>query len=193
MVRIIASLLLTLALSFSVAFADTASDVTQLMAGVTANAASKTPAPVGTPFSVTIDGISYSVTVDSLGNITATGPAGAAIQTIAISTGPVGTNTNVPLAVTIITAAGGISSLNIGTDSNGNISSVSTAGETITVGTTTTVTSSSSTAANGTNATLTDTFSSSTSIGGGGSVTGTVSVTFAPGTSPLSLTVVSPH
>jgi len=191
MVRIVLSSLLTLALSFSVASAADTISANQLES--LASAASTLQAGQTGTVTLTIDGmqVSYTVTKDSLGNITATGPAGASIQTIAISTGPVGNNTSAPLAVTIISAAGGITSLNIGTDSNGNITSVSAASDTVTVGTTTgttTVTSSTTTSA----PSGADTFTTSTTTGGGGSVTGTVTVTFAPGTSPLSLTV-SPH
>jgi len=141
--------------------------------------------------------VSYTVTKDALGNITATGPANAPIQTIAISTGTSGSNSNVPLAATVITSSGAITSYNLGTDKNGNITTTTS---TSAVGTPTTqvvangsgsetITTSVSTNSNGT---TTDTITTSTT-GGGGSTTGTVTIVFAPGTSPTTTSVVSPH
>ncbi len=92
----------------------------------------------------------------------------------------------------MITAQGGaISSFNIATNASGQITSVSSTSDTVTVAKgngaqTTTVTQATS---NG--GTVTDTITTTT--GAGGSTTGTVSITFAPGTSPATSTVVSPH
>jgi hypothetical protein len=193
MVRIIAHSLLTLALSFSIAAADDAITANQLES---LTAAVATLADGGTT-SVTLNingvDVSYTVTKDALGNITATGPANAQIQTIAISTGSSGTASNVPLAATIITAQGGISSFNIATNAAGQITSVTSANDTVVKSTgangapTTTVTQTTRTG------TVTDTVTYGSPYGGGGSTTGIVTITFAPGTSPTTSSVISPH
>ncbi len=96
MVRILVSSLLTLALSFSVATADDAITANQLETLVTAVANLADGATTTVTLSINGMDVSYTVTKDALGNITATGPANAQIQTIAISTGSSGTASNVP-------------------------------------------------------------------------------------------------
>jgi hypothetical protein len=196
MVRIIASSLLTLALCFSVASADDVITANQLESLVSAVANLADGGTTTVTLNINGADVSYTVTKDALGNITATGPANAQIQTIAISTGSSGTAANIPLAATVITAAGGISSFNIATNSSGQITGVTSANDTVVKG---------STGANGTQTTTTTTSTGSgasgisvvdtitTITGGGGSTTGTVTIVFAPGTSTQSSTVISPH
>jgi hypothetical protein len=124
MVRIIVSLLLTLALPLRVASADDAISPNQLesLASVAAGLAA---GQTGTVI-LTIDSnaVPYAVTKDALGNITAAGPAYAQIQTIAIATGTSGGATNVPLAVTVIALGGVITNFNIATNSAGQVTGV---------------------------------------------------------------------
>ena len=192
MVRIVLSSLLTLALSFSVAHADDTISANQLESLASATAA----LPDGGTASVTltIGGVDvvYTVTKDALGNITATGPLNAQIQTIAISTGASGSASNVPLAVTIITAQGGISSFNISTNASGQITGVTSTDALTGNKTTTTLSNQTLQTSTAGGTVTTDTFTTSTA-GGGGTTTGTVIITFAPGTSPATLTLVSPH
>jgi hypothetical protein len=190
MVRILCYSLLSLALSIGALTAGDKDKVSVHQLDTLISAAGKLKEGGSVTVTLRIDDkeVSYTVTKDALGNITATGPANAEIQTIAIATGSSGGASSVPLAATIIAKDGSISSFNVATNAQGMITSISSTTDTTVVKTgpslnqtTTTVVQ---TTTNG--VIFTDTFNAST---GGG----TVSITYAPGTSPSSTKLVSGH
>ena len=190
MVRILFCVLLSLALSLGALSAADKDKVTaNQLELITASVAKLKD---GSSASVTLKigdkDVAYTVTKDALGNITATGPATAEIQTIAIATGTSGNASSVPLAATIIAKDGSITSFNVATNPAGQITGISSTADTTVVKTGPSLTQPVTvvqTTSSG--VTFTDTFGA----GGGGG--GTVTITYAPGTSPISSSLISPH
>jgi hypothetical protein len=138
--------------------------------------------------------VAYTVTKDAIGNITATGPANADIQTIAISSGTTGGATGVPLAATVIGREGGITSYNIATNTAGQITGITSTADTLAVKTGPKLDEHADKHQHDSNGSGdAGYFADGDFSYGGGAGGGVVHFTFAPGTSPNSSSNVSPH